>query len=65
MTGSGTLFTPGAIDFFRILSQQVAIIETMNDHGEVLAKVRVLGGGAGRECDGKGALCGIYANVCV
>ncbi|EFJ41029.1 hypothetical protein VOLCADRAFT_119802, partial [Volvox carteri f. nagariensis] len=32
----GTLRTLGAIDFFRILNQQVSIIEALNDHGEVL-----------------------------
>ncbi|GIM13234.1 hypothetical protein Vretimale_16400 [Volvox reticuliferus] len=35
-TADGTLCTLGAIDFFRMLSQQVSIIEALNDHGEVM-----------------------------
>ncbi|GLC43723.1 hypothetical protein PLESTM_001508500 [Pleodorina starrii] len=36
VSADGTLCTLGAIDFFRILNQQIAIIEALNDHGEVM-----------------------------
>ncbi|KAG2492926.1 hypothetical protein HYH03_008836 [Edaphochlamys debaryana] len=36
VTADGTLATLGAVEFFRILNQQIAIIEKLNDHGEVM-----------------------------
>lgn len=36
VTPEGQLVTLGVVDFFRILNQQVSIIEALNDHGEVM-----------------------------
>ncbi|GFR49228.1 hypothetical protein Agub_g11227 [Astrephomene gubernaculifera] len=60
----GTLCTLGAVDFFRILNQQIAIIEALNDHGEVMFQtartaLRVMRGfqeaAAGKDATGKEA----------
>ncbi|MEW5306963.1 MAG: hypothetical protein WDW36_009390 [Sanguina aurantia] len=38
---NGTLCTPGAIDFFRILSEEMQVIEDINDHGDVMFNAAV------------------------